>query len=176
MAHIRQLAYEDASLEQRAAHDAELLLRGRMTNMKRTLLHSPAALRVYGEWFTLRDELRPVLGDRPIWIFAHAISLASGSIVGTNFMRRALIQGEDNPDAMTLTDAEALLARCGMALGTDPKSLSDDLWQALAAIYSDKTLVDLIAFAGLMIATNVFTDAVGTELDAELIPFLASSG
>ena len=174
MAHIPQLDYASATPEQRAAHDAELRLRGRMTNMKRTLLHSPVALRVYGEWFALRDELRPVLGDRAIWLFAHAISLASNSPVGTNFMRRALIQGGDNPDAPNLTAAEALLVRLGTALGKDPKSVPDDLWPALAASYTDKTLVDLIAFAGLMVATNLFTDAVDTALDAELLAFMAN--
>jgi hypothetical protein len=175
MARIPQLAYDTATPEQQAAHNEELRLRGRMTNMKRTLLHSPAALRVYGEWFTLRDELRPVLDDRPIWIFAHAISLASGSVVGTNFMRRALIQGGDDPDALELTDAETLLQRLGSAIGQNPKSIPDDVWLALAARYADKTLVDLIAFAGLMVATNLFTDAVDTDLDAELLPFLAGA-
>ena len=174
MAHITQLDYASATPEQQAAHDAELRLRGRMTNMKRTLLHSPVALRVYGEWFALRDELRPVLGDRAIWLFAHAISLASDSPVGSNFMRRALIQGGDNPDALSLTPAEALLVQLGTALGQDPKSVPDEIWPTLAASYSDKTLVDLIAFAGLMVATNLFTDAVETELDAELRPFMAS--
>lgn len=174
MAHIPQLDYTAATPEQQAAHDAELRLRGRMTNMKRTLLHSPVALRVYGEWFALRDELRPMLGDRAIWLFAHAISLASDSPVGINFMRRALIQGGDNPDALALSDAETLLVHLGTALGKDPKSIPEDVWPALAASYTDKTLVDLIAFAGLMVATNLFTDAVETELDAELRPFMAS--
>jgi len=175
MAHIPQLDYAAATPEQQAAHDAELRLRGRMTNMKRTLLHSPVALRVYGEWFALRDELQPALGTRAIWLFAHAISLASNSPVGTNFMRRALIQGGDNPDAPDLTQVETLLVRLGTALGKDPKSVPDDVWLALAAGYTDKTLVDLMAFAGLMVATNLFTDAVGTELDAELLPFMAST-
>ncbi|WP_375449446.1 hypothetical protein [uncultured Devosia sp.] len=173
MPHISQLSYGDATPEQQQAHDEELRLRGRMTNMKRTLLHSPAALRVYGEWFTLRDLLRPILGDRAIWMFAYAISHASGSLIGTNFMRRALIQGGDDPDALDPTAAEALLVRLGSTIGTDPKSVPDDVWAALGAIYTPKTCVELIAFAGLMIATNVFSDAVGVELDAELQPFLA---
>ncbi|MHA6731097.1 carboxymuconolactone decarboxylase family protein [Devosia sp. A369] len=173
MAHISQLAYADATPEQQQAHDEELRLRGRMTNMKRTLYHSPAALRIYGEWFTLRDELLPVLGDRPIWVFAHAICVASGSAVGTGFMRRALIQGGDNPDSLDLSEAETLLQRFGAAIGADPKSVPDELWAALAARYSDKTLVDLVGFAGLMVATNLFTDAVATDLDVELLPFLA---
>ena len=172
MPNIAQLDYNAATQEQQAAHDEELRLRGRMTNMKRTLLHSPAALRVYGEWFTLRDELRPVLGDRAIWIFCHAICVASGSRVGTGFMRRALIEGGDNPDALSLTPTELLLASVGAALGDDPSSIGEDRWRALHALYSAKTLVDLIAFAGQMVATNVFTDAVETTIDPELEKYL----
>ena len=39
-------------------------------------------------------------------------------------------------------------------------------------VIRDKTLVDLVAFAGIMIATNVFTDAVATELDVELLEYM----
>ncbi len=172
MPNIDQLDYSAATPAQQSAHDEELRLRGRMTNMKRTLLHSPAALRVYGEWFTLRDELRPVLGDRAIWIFCHAICVASGSAVGTGFMRRALIEGGDNPDALRLDPTETLLVAVGTALGHDPRSIGNENWRALRALYPAKTLVDLIAFAGQMVATNVFTDAVETAIDPELQKYL----
>lgn len=172
MPNIEQLDYSAATPEQQAAHDEELRLRGRMTNMKRTLMHSPAALRVYGEWFTLRDELRPVLGDRAIWIFCHAICVASGSPVGTGFMRRALIEGGDNPDALNLNPTETMLVAVGTALANDPRSIGEGNWRALRALYPAKALVDLVAFAGQMMATNVFTDAVGTTIDPELQKYL----
>ena len=173
MSHISMIDYDTAAQDVRDAYDEEVRVRGRMTNMKRTLLHSPAALRVYGEWFTLRDQLQPVLGDRAIWIFCHAISLASGSMVGIGFMRRALVQGGDDPDALVLDETETLLVRVGTAIARDPKSITEADWLALQAHYTARTLVDLIAFAGQMIATNVFSDAVGTGLDAELAPYMA---
>jgi hypothetical protein len=175
MPHISQVDYAKASPEQRAAHDEELRLRGRMTNMKRTLLHSPAALRIYGEWFTLRDELRPVIGDRAIWLFALSISKASHSLVGTGFMRRALIQSGVDPDALDPNEADGDLMRFGEAIGADPNSVSVETWQPLQTRYAEKTLVDLVAFAGIMVATNVFTNVVGTGLDAELAEFAARS-
>tara|TARA_R110002124_G_scaffold114535_59_gene269861 strand:- start:15908 stop:16441 length:534 start_codon:yes stop_codon:yes gene_type:complete len=171
MPNIPQLDIAAATADQLAAQDEELRLRGRMTNMKRTLLHSPVALRIYGEWFTLRDELLPALGDRAIWIFCHAISLATHSPVAIGFMRRALIQRGDDPDALALDDTEALLVRVGTAIAQDPRSIAPADWQALQALYPAKTLVDLIAFAGQMVATNVFTDAVATTPDAELAAF-----
>ncbi|MGV8830599.1 MAG: hypothetical protein ACOH2N_01380 [Devosia sp.] len=171
MAHIPQLDYDAATPEQQAAHDAELRQRGRMTNMKRTLFHSPQALRIYGEWFTLRDLLQPALGDRAIWIFCHAICMATNSPVGIGFMRRALIEGGDNPDSLKLDETETLLTRVGTAIAKDPRSIGPADWQALQGIYAASTLVDLIAFAGQMIATNIFTDAVDITVDPELAPY-----
>ena len=171
MPQISEVLYAEAADEQRAAHDEELRLRGRMTNMKRTLLHSPVALRVYGEWFALRAELLPVIGDRAVFIFAHAISKASHSVVGTTFMRRALLQIGADPDALSLSDAEAELIRFGEAIAHNPNTVSDDIWVPLKARYDEKTLVDLVAFAGIMVATNVFTNVAGTRLDDELREF-----
>ena len=87
------------------------------------------------------------------------------------FMRRALKQMGLDPDAPGLTPEEADLARFGAAIAADPQRVDDDVWAPLRARYSDKTLVDLVAFAGIMIATNVFTDAVDTPLDEELTPY-----
>ena len=171
MPHISQLDYGNASPDQRSAHDEEMRRRDRMTNMKRTLLHSPAALRIYGEWFTLRDELRPVIGDRAIWIFALSISKASHSLVGTSFMRRALLQSGVDPDLLNPDQAEQDLMRFGEAIGSNPNEVPEATWRPLKSRYAEKTLVDLVAFAGIMVATNVFTNVVGTELDAELAEF-----
>ena len=87
-------------------------------------------------------------------------------------MRRALIERGDNPDALELNETEALLVDVGTAIGSDPCSIGDHNWEALRALYPAKTLVDLMAFAGQMVATNVFTDAVQTTIDPELLTFL----
>ncbi|MBN8889206.1 MAG: hypothetical protein J0H91_02795, partial [Rhodospirillales bacterium] len=50
MSHITPIDYETASEAVRAEHDREVQLRGRMTNMKRTLLHSPVAHRQHTAW------------------------------------------------------------------------------------------------------------------------------
>ena len=70
MSRIPPIDYDTASEAVRAEHDRELQLRGRMTNMKRVLLHSPAAHRIYAEWFTLYDALLPVLGAGRSGFFA----------------------------------------------------------------------------------------------------------
>ncbi len=168
MSRISQIDYPEASPEIRAEHDRELSLRGRMTNMKRIMLHSPAAHRIYAEWFTLRDLLRPAISDRAIWLFSLAISEASNSLVPSTFFRRALIDSGLQPETIVPDADEALLMEFGKAIIADSNAVPDAVWQQLEARYDEPTLVNLVAFAGIMVATTIFTNVVEVDLDPEL--------
>jgi hypothetical protein len=170
MSHIPQIDYDTASEDIKSAHDEEVRIRGRMTNMKRTLLHSPTAHRIYAEWFTLRAELGSI-DDRSIWIFSHAISKTSKSKIAVTFFRRALINAGFNPDALELSEEEALLDTFGKAIVSDSNAIPPDVWTRLKARYDAKTLVDLVAFAGIMLATAVFNNVVEIDFDPELEAF-----
>lgn len=171
MSQLPQIDYDTAAEDIRAAHDEEVQARGRMTNMKRTLLHSPAAHRIYAEWFTLRAELNPAVNDRAIWIFSHAISKAVKSKIAITFFRRALINNGFDPDALVLSEEEALLDRFGRAIVADSNAIPADIWAALKARYATKVLVDLVAFAGIMLATAIFNNVVEVDFDPELEAF-----
>ena len=168
MAHLSPIDYATAREEIRAEHDRELGLRGRMTNMKRILLHSPAAHRVYAEWFTLRDLLKPTLDDRAIWLFSTAIAETLRAEIPVTFFRRALIDSGLDPDAIVLTSHEKALMEFGKAVAADANAVADETWAALKARYDETLLVNLTAFAGIMVATCVFTNAVKVDLDPEL--------
>lgn len=168
MAHLSAIDYATASDDIRAEHDRELKLRGRMTNMKRILLHSPAAHRIYAEWFTLRDLLKPTLDDRAIWLFSKAIAETMRAEIPVTFFRRALIDSGLDPEAIEPTADEALLIGFGKAVAADANAVPDETWTALKARYDETLLVNLTAFAGIMVATCVFTNAVKVDLDPEL--------
>lgn len=168
MAMIPPIDYATASNETRAEHDRELALRGRMTNMKRILLHSPAAHRIYAEWFTLRDLLKPTLDDRAIWLFSKAVSETMRAEIPVTFFRRALIDSGLDPEAIQPTADEALLIAFGKAVAADANAVPDETWAALKARHDETLLVNLVAFAGIMVATCVFTNAVRVDLDPEL--------
>lgn len=168
MAHLSPIDYATASPEIRAEHDRELALRGRMTNMKRILLRSPAAHRIYAEWFTLHDLLKPKLDDRAIWLFCNAIAETMQAEIPVTFFRRALIDSGLDPEAIAPTADEALLVAFGKALAADANAIPDEIWAALKARHDDTLLVNLTAFAGIMVATCVFTNAVKVDLDPEL--------
>ncbi|MGX5800527.1 hypothetical protein ACWGS9_04710 [Bradyrhizobium sp. Arg314] len=168
MAHLSAIDYATASEEIRAEHDRELALRGRMTNMKRILLHSPAAHRIYAEWFTLRDLLRPMLDDRAIWLFSKAIAETMHAEIPVTFFRRALVDSGLDPEAIEPSADETLLIDFAEAIAADANTVPDETWAALKVRYDETLLVNLVAFAGIMVATCVFTNAVKVELDPEL--------
>ncbi|MGO4439469.1 hypothetical protein [Rhizobium sp. RAF56] len=172
MSHLSHIDYEAASDAIRAEHDREVSLRGRMTNMKRTLLHSPEAHRIYAEWFTLREELRPALDDRAIWLFCLTIAIETRSIIPVGFFRRALINAGLVPDEVVPTEDEALLIDFGKAIVADSNDVPDVIWSRLKARNDEPTLVNLVAFAGIMIATAIFNNVVKIDIDPELLPYL----
>ncbi|TPN76033.1 hypothetical protein FJ987_14575 [Mesorhizobium sp. CU2] len=168
MAHLSPIDYATASDEIRAEHDRELKLRGRMTNMKRILLHSPAAHRIYAEWFTLRDLLKPTLDDRAIWLFCTAIAETMRAEIPVTFFRRALIDNGFDPEKIQPSAEEALLMSFGKTVAIDANAVPDETWTALKSRYDETLLVNLTAFAGIMMATCMFTNAVKVDLDPEL--------
>ena len=92
--------------EARAAAEAHVRNHARMTNMKRTLLHSLPAFRALMEWYPLRDTVQPFLGERLTTLFAHAISAETDCLICSTFFRRMLIQTGDNPDRLKLDERE----------------------------------------------------------------------
>jgi alkylhydroperoxidase family enzyme len=169
---LSQIDYDTASDAVRAEHDREVGLRGRMTNMKRTLLHSPIAHRIYAEWFALREELRPAFPDRAIWLLCQAVAIKECSIIPVGFFRRALINAGMTPETIVPTKDEALLVEFGIAIAENSNAVPDALWARLKGRYDEPTLVNLVAFIGIMIATAVFNNAVGVDIDTELLPYL----
>jgi hypothetical protein len=172
MPRIAPLNEQNASPEQREAINRELQARGRMTNLKWIQAHSPAALRVYGEWFTLKAELSGQLGDRAIFIFCLAISEAQGAKIPVGFFRRALAGIGAHADHLQPDANERLLQRLGTAIGQDARAVPDTLWDELQALFDEVTLVNLVAFAGIMVATTVFANIVQAAPDDDVLPFL----
>jgi alkylhydroperoxidase family enzyme len=154
-----------AELERhRAAH-------GRVTNMKQTLAHSPAALQALMQWYNLREEVLPFLGDRLTTLFAHAISSQTDCLICSTFFRRLLVEAGENPDDLHLDEREQVIVTYGRQLARDPNQVPDDLFARLATLLQPSQIVALTVFGGLMIATNVFNNALRVDLDEYLGPF-----
>jgi alkylhydroperoxidase family enzyme len=175
MARIPPLRDEELSESSRALLDRHLAEHGSVTNMKRTLAHSPVALRVLLEWYALREEVLPFLGERLTNLFAHAISSQTDCLICSTFFRRLLINAGENPDALALDSREQVVVEFGRQLARDPNQVGDALFAQLAGYFEPGQIVSLTAFAGLMIATNLFNNALHVDLDEYLWAFRKSS-
>jgi alkylhydroperoxidase family enzyme len=171
MARISPLRVADAQPAARAELEHQISAHGRVTNMKCTLARSPAALAALMQWYALYDVVLPVLGSRLTTLYVHAISTQTDCLICSTFFRRWLIERGDNPDDLRLDEREQSLVDYGRQLATDAHRVSDTLFARLKAWLSDDDLVAITAFGGLMIATNLFNNALQVDLDDYLEPF-----
>src|SRR5215210_8411529 len=171
MPRIPPLENDAAPPETRAAADAHVRNHARMTNMKRTLLHSLPAFRALMEWYPLRDTVQPFLGERLTTLFAHAISAETDCLICSTFFRRMLIQTGENPERLRLDERETAVLDFGRALAASPFKVPDPVYQRLASIFTPAQIVVLTAFGALMVATNVVNNALDVDLDEYLQPY-----
>lgn len=170
MPRIAPLEYENMPPDARAAHD-EHLQAARITNMKRTLLHSVPAFRALMTWYPLRDTVKPFLGERLTTLFAHAVSSETDCLICSTFFRRILIDSGEDPDRLEMDGREAAVVAFGRALAVTPHRVPDETYERAAAYFSDEQMVALVAFGALMVATNVVNNALGVPLDDYLQPY-----
>jgi alkylhydroperoxidase family enzyme len=171
MPRIAPLESEAAPPDARAAAEAHVRNHARMTNMKRTLLHSLPAFRALMEWYPLRDTVQPFLGERLTTLFAHAISAETDCLICSTFFRRMLIQTGDNPDRLKLDDRETAVLELGRALAVSPFKVPEAAYRRVEAYFDSAQIVALTAFGALMVATNVVNNALEVELDEYLQPY-----
>jgi len=167
---VEESAAPAVSQELAAAHVAT---GSRMTNMKWTLAHSPVALDALLQWYPLHGQVVPVLGERRTWLFCHAISTASDCLICSTFFRRLLIDSGEDPDSLALDEFDELIVDFGRRLGTDPHTVDDALYARLAERLDTPQIVTLTAFGAIMVATNVFNDALQVDLDSYLHTYAA---
>ncbi|QEO10277.1 hypothetical protein [Protaetiibacter larvae] len=164
----------DAELSAAALAAAERQLElhgGRITNMKRTLLGHVPSFDAYMEWYTLKDELEPYIGERAVSLFSYAISDANECLICSVFFRRILIESGDDPDNPQVTETEQLLLDWGRMIALDPNNIPAEFRARLEAAFQPKLRLILVAFAGLMVATNLFNTVGRVPLDEVLYDF-----
>jgi alkylhydroperoxidase family enzyme len=171
MPRIPPLENDATPPEARAAAEAHVRNHARMTNMKRTLIHSLPAFRALMEWYPLRDTVQPFLGERLTTLFAHAISAETDCLICSTFFRRMLIQTGDNPDRLKLDQRETAVMEFGRALAVSPFKVPEEVYRRLEGHFEPAQIVALTAFGALMVATNVVNNALEVDLDEYLQPY-----
>jgi hypothetical protein len=153
-----------------AAHER----RASLTNMKRTLLHAVPAFDALMSWYTLRDAIVPVIGERGVLIFCFAVSERADCLICSTFFRRLLAQRGEDPGALVLSEQDDALAAFGRQLATPPYTVDERTWSVVTAALTHEQIVTLVSFGAIMLATNVFNNVMGVPLDEYLRPYLAA--
>jgi len=73
---------------------------------------------------------------------------------------------------LALDDWEAAVVAFGRRLAVTPYTVPDEVYAPIAARLTREQIVALTAFGALMVATNVFNNALDVPLDDYLEPFL----
>lgn len=168
MALIDQAEESNISKEAKALWDKQVADHGQMTNMKRTMAHSATTLDAYMTWYPLKDRVAEHLGDRPTIIFVHAVSSDTDCLICSTFFRRILKDWGEDPDNLQLNDLEQKLVDLARAIATDSNNVPADLIRYFKDAYGQALVVDLIGLAGMMVATNIFNNALQIPLDEYL--------
>ncbi|KWT69074.1 putative transmembrane protein [Hyphomicrobium sulfonivorans] len=172
MAYISQLTYDDAPPENQEAFRHEQAVRGKPSNMKATLLHSVPAHAAYMQWYPLWDEVKKLLGLRGAVLYAHAISTTNNCLLCSTYFRKALTDLGTSPDKFEVSAEEEPIVALGYAAANHAQPIDPKLWAQLEERFSERDLVNLVAFAGLMVATNLFNNLVQVEVDDVLTPYV----
>ena len=143
----------------------------RITNMKATLSHSPVAFAVYMQWYPLYHEVIRIIGERSAYLYAHAVSEASDCPLCTTFFRKLIIEHGEQPEDLILTEDEQALLAFGAEIARNRGEVADSLFAPIRQRFTDAEIVILVAFAGQMIATNLFNNVLDVAIDEYLYPY-----
>lgn len=146
----------------------------RITNMKATLGHSLLAFEVYMQWYPLYEQVEIIIGKRLAYLYAYSISKASDCPLCSTFFRKIIIDAGEKPENLVLAPSQKDIIDFGNSIAKYQGNINDHLYNSIAQKYSKSDMVILIAFAGQMIATNVFSNVIETDIDEYLLEYLPS--
>ncbi len=172
MARIPPLKETDADPRSRGAIDEIRATHGRVTNMKSTLARSPVALHALMTWYDLRDEVVPFLGERLDHAFCPC-HLGGNRLPGLLDLLPPAARSipAKTPTFCGWTIGSKPIVAYGRQLAADPHGVPDELFGRLAARLEPDQIVALTAFGGLMVATNLFNNALKVDLDDYLLSY-----
>jgi alkylhydroperoxidase family enzyme len=142
-----------------------------LTNAKSTLGHSALAFKVYMQWYPLFEETKAILGARLATLFALSISEASQSDYSSAYFRKTIIDSGEDPEQLAVSDEEQTLLNFGTAIGENKGLVPDEIFKPIRKKYTNEEIVLFTAFAGIMIANNIFNNVIQTEIDEHLQPY-----
>lgn len=162
--------------ELHAAHEQhKAVYKGRITNMKATMSRSLPVFDTYMMWYPLYEEVKKITGERSAYLFAYAVSSGSNCPLCTTYFRKLIIDNGEKPEDLKLTSEEQELIDFGSAIAQNKGYIADEVYEPIKKMFSETEIVILVAFAGQMIATNIFNNVLEVEIDEYLTPYIKTT-
>jgi len=175
MARIDPISENETTQSIRQAFEKHILdHNARITNMKATLSHSLLAFDIYMQWYPLYKQVEMILGKRMAYLYAYSISKGSDCPLCSTFFRKIIIDAGEKPEQLELTPLQKAITDFGSSIAKYQGNIRDHVYNSIAEQYNKADMVVLIAFAGQMIATNVFNNVIETDIDEYLAEYLPS--
>lgn len=173
MARISPVSRKEISPSVRVAFERYLdQYRSRMNNTSNILGHSLLAFEVYAQWYQLFAEVEKILGTRMANLYAYAISYAGDCPLCSTFFRKQIIDSGERPESLQLSVFERQILDFGSSIAKCQGNIADHIYDPLANKFGKQEMVTLVAFAGQMIATNIFNNVMETDIDDFLQDYL----
>ena len=170
MARLNYVNYDKVDDVIKAAYDEQKKAAGGyVTNMKKTLLHSLPAYHALMEWHPLREEVVKFIGNRGVSVFCHSISSGNECLLCSLYFVKELKEQGISLDNFKLSEQEELLSEFGRQITSNPNKISDDFFENLKRYFTDRQIVNLVAFAAIMSATNLVNSILQVEVDESLV-------
>lgn len=161
--------YDELDDAAKAASDQHVAAQGSpLNNLDATLLGHLPSFSAYTQWFTLRDAVVPYLGERAVSLFCYAISTEYGGPIPSAFFRKVLVDAGEDLDNPQVTETEQLLIDWGRLIARDPHGVPDEMYARLEETFNPRLRTLLVAFAGLMVAVNLFSTVGRIPVDESL--------
>src|SRR6185503_6595628 len=109
---------------------------------------------------------------RLAYLYAYSISYASDCPLCSTYFRKIIIDAGEKPENLELSLDEKKVLDFGSAIAKHQGNIADCIYTEVAENYSKEEMVLLIAFAGQMIAANIFNNVIETEIDEYLANYL----
>lgn len=171
---ITLVSEENASPEALAALEQHLKGGFRLTNMKRTLLHSAVAFdgMINASEKIQRELLAHGITERMLIFFNYVVSTGNKCLICGTLFTMVLDQlGIKDFNQLELTEEEQELIDFGAALAADPNHVPDEVYEKIQNRYDEETLVLLVVHGVHMLSDNYFNNIVGVELDEYLLSY-----
>jgi alkylhydroperoxidase family enzyme len=172
MSYLPLTDYESASDEVKKEYDYWTKRSGRVTNMKRLLLHDEPTYHAYMEWYTLYARLTNVVSKRAVDLLCYAVSTNNHCLLCSTFFQQIFVDVGEDPDNFVLNSTEQLLFDLGAAIAQNPNAVPDEIYVQIKEQFTTEQIVLIIGFAAQMVATNYFNMATRVAIDEPLEPYI----